>query len=990
MRRVLALILVPALVCLAPLAARSDDSDIFGANVVPNIMLFIDSSGSMDDTIPAEPYVGLPPGPAYPTGTPYYDPYKVYKKTTSGYGLYANSIDDVDNSNARNSLRSVGYWSGRINRSRLNLYAGNYINYTRSPNSQVEKKIVIARRVLRDLVQHTEGVRFGLARFGGNGSMGSGGADVIAPLGTSVDALQTAIDGITPSGYTPLGESLRDLGKYYKNLGDRDGTYAGTNPIQSSCQPNFIIFMSDGLQNGSMDVRTEATLRRTQDHHSMFSGVQNVLVHTVGFAVSEAERDAANDVLDAAATNGGGTFYYSANESELSAALEDAIRQIMAATFSFATPVVPTTSATGINRAYIAAFQSDPSAPFWRGYLRAFNRDGDGLIKTLSDGTPDESPDCYADPPDNTKPCMAWEAGTALAGTSAGDRVIYTVIGGTRQSFDKTNANITTTLLGGVTSAQRDKIIDFVRGVDVYDENANGNLTEDRQWKLGDIFHSTPVLVSPPFLPSTQASYKTFRSAWRNRPALLIAGANDGMLHAFNETVGTERWALIPEDMLGKLKDVAKVSGEHQYFLDASPVAADVNFGTDASATWKTIVIFGERRGGRKYHALDITDTSAAPIYLWSFTHAKMGETWSQPVIGKIKIAGSPATFKTVAIFGGGYDTQSNNASGKAVFAVDVTNGQLLWEYSRPSPTHTGDDRQYMNYSIPAGPLALDLNGDGFLDRIYIGDVAGQLWKFDLSGGSGYPGATLSGGVIDNWTGKLFFSPTAPSATPPPAGEYYPAQAIYAAPSAALAPTTKDLWIYFGTGDRNHPMRDTAAPNTNRFYGIKDNTTGMSQGSPLTEANLSDVTSSSPVITQGWFFKLGADEKVLAASDVFNENVYFTTFTPDTSDACTGGGGTAKVYAVQMLTGFAGVNWSTHEAYKIRADGTNESSPTTEKFKVAGQGIPSKFIIVVTDHGAVTGHGVTGLTDNTLDQPPIPTEGVMRRIIFWREVVPQQ
>jgi type IV pilus assembly protein PilY1 len=982
----LALVLLLALIWPPPLA-RADDSEIFGANVVPNIMLFIDSSGSMDDEIPAQPFVPDPPGPPYPTGSPYYDPAKVYQKTSSGYGVYTNSIDNVASSTARNSLRTVGYWSGRIGRSRLNLYVGNYINYTRSVNSLVEKKIVIARRVLRDLVQHTEGVRFGLARFGGNSYQGYGGADVIAPLGTDVATLQSRIDGISPSGYTPLGESLFDLGKYFKNQGDRDGTYAGTNPIQSSCQPNFIIFMSDGLQNGDLDVRTEATLRRTQDHHTMFSGTQNVLVHTIGFAVSESERDAANDVLQTAANNGGGTFYYSANESELSAALEDAIRQIMQASFAFATPVVPTTSATGLNRAYIAAFQSDPSAPFWRGYLKAFNRDEQGRVKTNPDGTANESPDCYADPPDNTKPCLAWEAGDELTAKSPADRVIYTVIGGSRQSFAKSNSNITPTVLGVSTTAQRDNIIDYLRGVDVYDENANNNFSEERPWKLGDIFHSTPVLVTPPFLPSPDPLYQQWRLSMASRPAVLLAGSNDGMLHAFNETDGTERWAFIAEDMLPRLKDVAKISGEHQYYVDASPIAADVNFGTAAVPNWRTIVIFGERRGGRKYHALDITDTSAAPTYLWSFTDAKMGESWSEPVIGKIKTADTQG-FRYVAIFGGGYDTLSNNSTGKAVFAVDVQTGTKIWEYSKPSPSHTADDRQYMNYSVPANPLALDLNDDGFIDRLYIGDVRGQLWKFDLSQNNTNTGATFSGGLINNWTGKLFFASSTPSATAPAEGEYYPAQAIYGTPSAAQDSTqTHSLWIFFGTGDRNHPMRETLAPDTNRFYGIKDNTgTNMAQGSYFTETSLQDVTSTSPVITQGWYFKLGTDEKALAASDVFNMIVYFSTFTPSTSDACTGGGGTARLYAVQMTTGFAAIDWSTDNPYTLSADGTNESDPTKARATVTGEGIPSKPITIISDGENV--FVVVGDTSQNLVPNVAPPPQVMRRVLFWREVLP--
>ena len=206
------------------------------------------------------------------------------------------------------------------------------------------------------------------------------------------------------------------------------------------------------------------------------------------------------------------------------AALEDAIRRITAATFAFATPVIPTTSATGLARAYLAAFQSDPSRPFWRGFLKAYNLDANGRVPMDTYGVLDPN-------------ALAWEAGQKLTEQTAAARTIYTLIGatvsgntlsgGTRQSFSTANSNLTEGLLD-VSTADRDKVINFVRGVDVLDENANGDFTEDREWKLGDIFHSTPVVVTPPFLPSTDASYHAFRTAQQSRTTVVIAGRTTG------------------------------------------------------------------------------------------------------------------------------------------------------------------------------------------------------------------------------------------------------------------------------------------------------------------------------------------------------------------------------------------------------------------------------------------------------------------------------
>src|SRR5262249_6988883 len=130
---------------------------------------------------------------------------------------------------------------------------------------------------------------------------------------------------------------------------------------------------------------------------------------------------------------------------------------------------------------------------------------------------------------------QVWEAGQQLSTMASGSRTIYTVVGGSQQAFTKSNSAITQSVLGVTTSTDRDRTIDFIRGVDVLDEDQDGNVTEDRSWKLGDIFHSTPVLVTPPVLALADSSYIAFRQANASRTTVLIAGANDGQLHAFRE-----------------------------------------------------------------------------------------------------------------------------------------------------------------------------------------------------------------------------------------------------------------------------------------------------------------------------------------------------------------------------------------------------------------------------------------------------------------------
>jgi type IV pilus assembly protein PilY1 len=967
MKKAIALALSTALLFLPvpPIAnlpsAQADDSDLFGANVQPNVLILIDSSQSMNDQVPSSAYDPKATYPGSSVATPSQGKVYKYDTPTKTYSEYANSISAVPDASgnpksaARDSLTSSGYWSGKIAGTTYYLFTGNYLNWKAPASTTTEPKIDIARRVITSVIQNTTGVRFGTAKFK------SGGGEIISSIGSDTNTLVNGVKtfALTSVG-TQLGEQIRDAGLYYK------GQFGFPSPIQLECQPNFVIVVSDGLYTGSLQPQAEAAKLNAQDHSGL-PGKQNIIVHAIGFGIGVSEPPGnaltANDELQKTAQNGGGKFYWTNSSKELEAALQDAIQQVVAATFSFATPVIPTTSATGSKRAYLASFQSDPSRPAWKGFLKAYNRGSDGTVKV----DPTTGVPLDVDPVTGV-PLLVWEAGDILSKKSASSRSIYTNIGGSLEDFRTSNGSITAAMLGVSTSSDRDKVIDYARGIDSYDEDADGNVAEERSWKLGDIFHAAPVLVTPPFLPvppvDPAPTYKDFKTANALRRTVLIANANDGMVHAFRESDGEELWAYIPNDVLGNLKKLTASTSDHPYLLDSSPIAADVKIG----GVWKTIVVFGERRGGRFYHALDITDTGS-PKYLWSFTDPKMGETWSEPVIGKVKM--DDGTERYIAIVGGGYDTAQNNATGKAIFVIDVATGQKLWEYSNPGSAP--DDRQYVNFSFATGPTAVDLDQDGNIDKGYIADVGGQVWKLNLKGP-----ATISGGLVTNWTAKRLFAADPKQKNPPPAGEYYPQQAIYGAPIPALDDQSI-LWIYFGTGDRNHP-NNTTAPN--RFYGIKDDPENMTNGSPLTEADLVDVTTNDADATKsrGWFFKLGSNEKVLASADVFNKVVFFSSFTPSSTSVCGAGGGTAKLYAVQQLTGYAAVDFG-------RGVALTTTSASATRGKEIGTGIPSKPIIVISESGATISTSViAATTSQQLPSNPAPPPSAMRKVLYWREV----
>ena len=183
-----------------------------------------------------------------------------------------------------------------------------------------------------------------------------------------------------------------------------------------------------------------------------------------------------------------------------------------------------------------------------------------------------------------------------------------------------------------------------------------------------------------------------------------------------------------------------------------------------------------------------------------------------------------------------------------------------------------------------------------------------------------------------------------------------------------------NLWVYFGTGDRNHPNNTS----TNRFYGIKENTT-MTNGSMLTESSLTDVTNGTGTVTQGWYIVLSNDEKVLSAADVFNNSVYFTTFTPVTAAACGTGGGDAKLYAVNLTTGNASINLTSGAV-------VSPGEAASVEAKAIGTGIPSRPIVIINQSGNVgSPFVIAGTTNQQISSTAVPQVSV-RRLVGWREV----
>ncbi len=471
---------------------------------------------------------------------------------------------------------------------------------------------------------------------------------------------------------------------------------------------------------------------------------------------------------------------------------------------------------------------------------------------------------------------------------------------------------------------EREKLIHYIHGYDAYAKDKEKKSLQKRKWILGSIVNSRPLVIP-----------------YGKSKSIIYVGANDGMVHAFDDKTGEELWGFIPDELLGRLKELPQ-GNDLKYFVDGSPKAY--------ITTSRKIIVFGLRRGGKHYYALDVTNPDS-PKFLWKIGpettgFSEMGQTWSDPQFGKIKDGKGG---KTVCIIGGGYDENqdrktpaSEDKKGRAVYVVDLLSGNQIWRWDyRRDPG--------MKHSIPSNVARVDVNGDGYIDRLYVGDMGGKLWRFDLKGSD-----------PNSWSGRVVFNSNLGYT-----GSVK--QKIFHAPDVTLEKGHQI--VYFGTGDREHPNEKTGI---DKFYAFMD----KGNGSALSEDHLADVTKDFATVQnlankEGWFMSLeDKGEKVLAPPVVAFGVVYFTTFTPSLD-----GDGIARIYALNYRVGNPILNLNPEN------DKGGPKIDLSDRSKLIGTGIPSGTVISALGGRPIAYTGFPGGLYHT----PLKGHSVIIPL-SWREV----
>jgi type IV pilus assembly protein PilY1 len=837
------------------------------------------------------------------------------------------------------------------------VYAGNYLNWFNDPpgSGMTRNEIVIA--VTKNVLGSINNVNVGMMRF--NGNDGGMVMRAIKDLDSTRDEAMATVDALPASGNTPLAETMYEAALYWRGMNAKYGPLAKTDidaldstvpmnyrqPTEYACAKNFNVYLTDGEPTSDTDADNfvgnlpdwTATIGQAgctggtsdgvclddiaeylskKDINPDVPGDQTVATYTIGFKVDL-------PLLDETARKSGGKYYQASDVKSLTVALTDIVTNIFDRDVSFTAPAVAVNAfnrTQHLNDLYVSVFRAS-SKTHWPGNIKKYTIADATIVDKNDNPAVDPATGYFADTAHNF-----WNPGADADGPDVNlggaanvlpdpaSRKVYTNLGSTNLT-DASNAVSAANVLSftpadfGLTGAAGEptvsSMIDWIRGADVKDEDGDPLTTV--RYDMGDSLHAQPAAV----VYGAGANQGSF-------DIVVFTATNDGYLHAIDAGTGTELWSFVPHELLENMSDLYfdETISSKNYGLDGDVVAivADRDNDGEIEAAGGDFVylIFGMRRGGYNYFAVDVTD-KATPKLKWIRSFPEFGQTWSAPVVARVDVNSLSATGTddAVLIVGGGYDTvhdqaihpSSPDAEGAGIFMLDLETGAQLWRAGPDAGALTdGLQAAKMTRAIPARIRVLDLTGDGYADRMYAADLGGQIWRFDISNGA-LPTGLVAGGVIARFGAEGLATPSAAET-----------RRFYTSPDVALFRDLKQdrrfLAISLGSGYRAHPLDGSAE---DRFYSLRDKDVfnGLTQAQynsyPIaTDADMVEVSGSLHTdITsadRGWKLTLPVGQKVLSDSQTFDDSIFFVSFEPDvaSADPCQAGLSVNRLYRVNV------------------------------------------------------------------------------------------
>ncbi|MGH1440959.1 MAG: pilus assembly protein [Cellvibrionaceae bacterium] len=591
------------------------------------------------------------------------------------------------------------------------------------------------------------------------------------------------------------------------------------------------------------------------------------------------------DDMRHAAWNGRGDFLSAGNPQQLITSLSAAIDDIGDRTASASAASFTSGSITSDTLVFRSRFSTED----WTGNLLAYRFDGDGNI-------------------DFDAPI--WSAGDIVPSQSSRSIITYNGVQGVPFEFPSPYSTVSSSTLSSQqvsnlltnapfspatvdaseTTANQtfgDDLVDFLRG-DASNEvtSAGSGIFRSRNGNpLGSFIHSSPQYMGPPnegypnLIEGVGSEYNQFVIDRETRAPLVFVGGNDGMLHGFDgsETGGNEVFAYIPSFLVNDLHSLAETDYSHLAYVDSTPTIRDVYVDGD----WRTFLVGGVRSGGRGIYALDVTDPTvladqgnASSIVEFEFVgdasldvdtnpaaggDADLGFTYSRPQIAKMNDG------SWVAIIANGYNSEGDGTA--KLFIVDLETGEAR-ELDTGEGSIVNSSCADINSDCNglSSPTIADLNGDFRVDRIYAGDLHGNMWVFNVADTDPSNWGVAFGGE------PLFRACTASPCTTANRQPITVRPEITTHPARRSFSTSPNVLVYFGTGQfvaqgddsdtttqSFYAVWDAGSTSTSSLYGDLDRSDLQGQSFTNT-SGLIGITSNSvdyvPTSELGWYIDL--------------------------------------------------------------------------------------------------------------------------------------
>lgn len=717
---------------------------------------------------------------------------------------------------------------------------------------------------------------------------------------------------------------------------------------------------------------------------------QKVTLDANGNVISEVVLNTDQEMIKlmkSAAAAGGGKYFAARNAQDVVNALLKILNEVQAVNSVFVSaslPVSVNTQGTFLNQVYMGMFRPDATAnPRWMGNLKQYKfvLDNDtgslyladsnlnravnpatGFISPAADSfwthastywanNPTGTPASASDKPDGE---VVEKGGAAQSMRQEYDlsqdaRRVFTcpstgcTAGALTHEFNEANisggayqAALSPVSATPLSATELTSLVRWIRGEDnavldprttlpenwISAEGGPGLPVTVRPSVHGDVLHSRPVVLN-----------------FASLGPYVFYGANDGMLRAVKggqaTSDGHEAWSFVAPEFYSKFKRIRDASPQlltpstlpgitpapqpKDYFFDG-PIGSY----QDATRAW---IFVAARRGGRVLYAFDVSDP-VNPKFMWKKTGTdlpELGQTWSEPKAIKVKASTDP-----LLIFGAGYDPGEdqvppvNNGVGRGIYVLNARTGAML-RFMQSASNGGG-----VLHSVPSDVAVVDVDGDTYADRAYVGDTGGNVWRLDID--------ALA---VGDW--KLFKLANL--------AEAGVARKFFYQPDIVLS---KDFHtVLIGTGDREKPLMTTSA---DRFYGLRDfklgtDATGMVA---LTPSDLVLGTTTIDATVKGWYIALEAGEKVVNSPLTIAGVTYFSTNKPQPPAPmlCSANLGRARSYGLDFVSGTAGLD----------RDGNGTKDVNDMYTDLVGGGLPPSPVggIVQLDDGRLVGFIIGG------------------------------